>query len=137
MGNKSSNGNNKKWNLEDDDDDDEEIIKKAAAAAAAVNEKLMQEADLSLKRKKKEDEEEDPLDAYMKEIYRKKHNHTTVPAKKPTIHIKTLTKAEPMEVTAAEEQPVKNKVTVMTGIAKSVVSSKTKGILVKILIENT
>ena len=92
---------------------------------------------MSLKRKKKEDEEEDPLDAYMKEIYRKKHNHTTVPAKKPSIQIKTSAKDEPMEVAATEEQPVKNKVTVMTGIAKGVVSSKSKGIFVKTLIENT
>ncbi len=117
----------KSWNLEDDNDDEEEPEESVPPKKMpSINDQEL------MKRKQKdqiEEDEEDPLDAYMKEIYRKKRSNVqiTMPKKLKTI--------EPSNKMETEENAVapgtRNKVLVMTGVAKTVDPGLKKGAIME------
>lgn len=122
----------KSWNLEDEDDDEEETAEKLQIK---IDKETL--ANSNLKRKKQQaDDEEDPLDAYMKEIYKKKTTSTKIVVakkiKNSPSQIKEEVKTEPIVQVEAESKPVeeapKKKVLIMTGVAKKKDVTKPKGI---------
>lgn len=119
---------NKKWNLEDDDEDEESQAKHEESTKTNGVSSLAQQTPpvlADLKRKASSaDDEEDPLDAFMKEIYKK------APAKvaKLTATVKSTTVAPPTTQSAPKPSVEANKkVTIVMGVAKKENKPKEKG----------
>ena len=122
----------KSWNLEDDDDDDEElklsnkkIAESVEKAAAALNAAVLNiESTKAVKRRLPADtnskDDEDTLDAFMRDIHRKKSQQTTENVKRVKTKVETVIAVKKPEGYTESKSDVK-KVTIITGKAKSTI----------------